>query len=171
MALFLILRGRRGGLLAPVAPAIASNRLHESAVLLKPLQGDALINHVDADSLLSSGKHKNSAGEGLPMGRDDVGFELDDIKRELKRIEENLKKIMEDQVLIKNETRALLAEETKVEGKLTRMKFSDITSWRSAIWENCSNKESKAGEIAISYWCKKLGAPCRFEDCPLNHYS
>jgi hypothetical protein len=104
------------------------------------------------------------------MGRDDVAFELDDIKRELKRIEENLKKIMEDEAIIKNETRALLAEEDRVESKLTKMKFSDITSWRGAIWENCSYKEAKAGDVAISYFCKKLNGPCRFEDCPLNHY-
>lgn len=104
------------------------------------------------------------------MSRDDVGYELDDIKRELKRIEENLKKIMEDQAIIKNETRALLAEEERVETRLTKMKFSDITAWRGAIWENCQHKETRAGTVAISYWCKKLDAPCRFEDCPLNQY-
>jgi len=105
------------------------------------------------------------------MGGNDVIFELDDIKRELKRIEENLKKIMDDQTMLKNETRALLAEESKMENRMSRMKYSDITAWRGAIWEHCQYKETKAGEVAISYWCKKLGAPCRFEDCPLNHYS
>jgi len=104
------------------------------------------------------------------MGRDDIVFELDDIRRELRRIEENLKKIMDDQAVLKNETKALLAEESRVESKLTKMKFNDITSWRGAIWENCQYKGSRASDIAITYWCKKLNAPCHFEDCPLNHF-
>ncbi len=104
------------------------------------------------------------------MTKDDVLFELDDIKRELKQIEDEIRKVAQEQTLIRNETQALLAEEDKVEQKLTKMKFSDITAWKGAIWENCQYKETKTGERAISYWCKKLDAPCRFEDCPLNHY-
>jgi hypothetical protein len=101
---------------------------------------------------------------------DDIIYELDEIKRELKRLEADEHKILEQQTLLRNETQALLAEENRVEQKLTRMKFSDITSWRGAIWENCQYKETKAGEVMISYSCKKLDAPCRYEDCPLNHY-
>jgi len=104
------------------------------------------------------------------MPKDDVLFELDDIKKELRKIEEELKTIMQDQTIIKNETQALLAEENRMEQKLTKMKFSDITSWKGAIWENCQYKESRAGQLAITYWCKELNAPCRFEDCPQNHY-
>lgn len=101
---------------------------------------------------------------------DDIIYELDDIKKELRKLAEQQQKILEEETLIRNETQALLAEENRVEKKLTRMKFSDITSWRSAIWENCKYKQSRTGEKAISYWCTKLDAPCQFEDCPVNHY-
>ncbi len=101
---------------------------------------------------------------------DDILYEMDEVKKELKRIEENERKILEEQRLIRNETQAVLAEEDRVEHKLTKMKFSDITAWRSSIWETCQFKEMRAGEKSISYWCKKLDAPCRFEDCPLNQY-
>jgi chromosome segregation ATPase len=104
------------------------------------------------------------------MVKDDVLFELDDIKKELQEMEEQIKQIMQDQRIIKNETQALLAEENRVEQKLTKMKFSDITAWKGSIWEHCSSKETKTGQLTISYWCKQLDAPCRFEDCPLNHY-
>lgn len=104
------------------------------------------------------------------MTKDDVLYELDDIKKELARIEQDLKKVLEEETLIRNETQAVLAEENLVQNKLTRMKYSDITSWRSAIWEHCQYKQAKPGPTAISYWCTKLNAPCRFEDCPLNHY-
>ncbi len=101
---------------------------------------------------------------------DDVLYEIDEIKKELKRIEEQQQKILEDETVIMNRTQALLAEEDRMEKKLTRMKYSDITKWRAAIWENCRFKQTRAGEKAISYWCQKLDAPCRFEDCPLNQW-
>jgi hypothetical protein len=56
------------------------------------------------------------------MGRDDIIIELNDIKQELRRIEENLKKIMDDQAVLKNQARALLAEESRVEEKPTKRK-------------------------------------------------
>ncbi len=101
---------------------------------------------------------------------DDILYEIDEIRKALKEIREQQQKILEEETIIKNQTQAVLAEETKVEQRLTKMKFSDITSWKGAIWENCSYKESRAGERAISYWCKKMDAPCKFENCPLNQY-
>lgn len=97
-------------------------------------------------------------------------FEIDEIKQELKKLAEQQAEILKEERLIRNETQALKAEEERVEERLTKMKFSDITSWRGAIWENCQYKESRTGSHAISYWCTKLDAPCQFEHCPLNRY-
>ncbi|MBR9692472.1 hypothetical protein GOV07_00920 [Candidatus Woesearchaeota archaeon] len=101
---------------------------------------------------------------------DDVLYEIDEIRRELKKIVETQAKILAEETLIKNQTQAVLAEETRVEQRLTKMKFSDITAWKNSIWEHCQYKESRSGERAISYWCTKLDSPCKFEDCPLNQY-
>lgn len=101
---------------------------------------------------------------------DDILYEIDELKKELDEVKEQQESILEEERMIRNETQAVLAEERNVEGRLTKMKYSDITRWRNAIWENCKFKESRAGERAISYWCTKMDAPCRFEDCPLNQY-
>ena len=101
---------------------------------------------------------------------DDVLYEIDEIRKELHKIEDTQEKILQEQVLIKNRTEAMLAEESRMEQRLTKMKFSDITAWKSSIWEHCQYKESRTGERAITYWCSKLDAPCKFEECPLNQY-
>lgn len=97
-------------------------------------------------------------------------YEIDEIKKELKQIQEQQLQILQEEQLIRNETQKLLAEEEKAEERLTKMKYSDITTWRNAIWENCQYKESRPSDKTISYWCQKLNAPCQFEHCPLNHY-
>lgn len=100
----------------------------------------------------------------------DVLMEIDAMNRRLKRIEEAEAHLLENQRIIINRTEVVLATEQDTEKKLTRMKYSDITAWRSAIWEHCQFKEAKTTDVTISYWCAKLQAPCKFEDCPLNHY-
>ena len=101
---------------------------------------------------------------------DEILYEIDEVKKRLEKIEEEERKILETERIIMNRTSAVLATEQNVEKRLTKMKFSNITEWRSAIWEQCRYKESRPSEVMITYWCTKLNAPCRFEDCPLNHY-
>jgi chromosome segregation ATPase len=109
-------------------------------------------------------------GREYDRTRDEVFFELDEIKRELRKIQEQQQEILKEEHIIRKETAALMAEEERVEEKLTTMKYSDITTWRNAIWENCQYKESRPSERMVSYWCAKLNAPCQFEHCPLNQY-
>ncbi len=101
---------------------------------------------------------------------DDILYEIDALKKDIEEVKEQERRILEEERLIKNQTQALLAEENQMEKKLTKMKYSDITQWKSAIWEHCKYKETRAGDITISYWCTKMNAPCRFEDCPLNQW-
>ncbi|MBU1199527.1 MAG: hypothetical protein KKF46_06835 [Nanoarchaeota archaeon] len=59
-------------------------------------------------------------------------------------------------------------DEHKIAEAIKKKKFRTILDWKRAIWDSCSAKNEHVNPSTITFFCRILNAPCRFETCPKN---
>jgi hypothetical protein len=101
---------------------------------------------------------------------------LEQIYTELGELKKVMSALLKDEEAIMKEELALAKGEKeeidllkKIHGKDINRKYSDIMSWKGAIWDTCPDKiETQESAKLIDYKCKKTGKTCRFLDCYRN---
>ena len=81
-----------------------------------------------------------------------------DLQREIASIEEEIKLFEGRQA----------EDEDKIAAAVKKKKFASVIEWKNAVWEMCPHKEDHITEKIVSFYCKLVQGPCRFEICPRN---
>jgi hypothetical protein len=61
-------------------------------------------------------------------------------------------------------------EEREIEkiDSLHPMRFKDISSWKSMVWDDCSEKRMNDSKKVVSFYCNLTNKVCSFQTCPKN---